>query len=101
MFDYDSDSNRYVAMHHPFTAPQSEDIEEIESEPASLKSRGYDLVVNGYEIAGKTGTAEQAIDGQYSKTKINTFASVFPSSKATVYFVQCLMSGLISFFLLI
>ena len=52
MFDYDSDSNRYVAMHHPFTAPQSEDIEEIESEPASLKSRGYDLVVNGYEIAG-------------------------------------------------
>ena len=51
MFDYDSDSNRYVAMHHPFTAPQSEDIEEIESEPASLKSRGYDLVVNGYEIA--------------------------------------------------
>ncbi len=39
-------------MHHPFTAPQSEDIEEIESEPASLKSRGYDLTLNGYEIAG-------------------------------------------------
>jgi cell division protein FtsI (penicillin-binding protein 3) len=36
--------------------------------------------VDGYEVAGKTGTAEQVIDGQYSKTKINTFASVFPSS---------------------
>ena len=31
----------------------------------------------GYEVAGKTGTAEQAFDGQYSNTKINTFASVF------------------------
>ena len=40
--------------------------------------------VNGYEIAGKTGTAEQAIDGQYSKTKINTFASVFPSAPITL-----------------
>jgi len=36
--------------------------------------------VQGYEVAGKTGTAEQVIDGQYSKTKINTFASIFPSS---------------------
>ena len=36
--------------------------------------------VDGYEVAGKTGTAEQVIDGQYSKTKINTFASIFPSS---------------------
>ena len=36
--------------------------------------------VQGYEVAGKTGTAEQVIDGQYSKAKINTFASIFPSS---------------------
>ncbi len=36
--------------------------------------------IDGYEVAGKTGTAEQVIDGKYSKTKVNTFASVFPSS---------------------
>ena len=36
--------------------------------------------IDGYEVAGKTGTAEQVIDGEYSKIKINTFASVFPSS---------------------
>ena len=48
--------------------------------------------VNGYEIAGKTGTAEQAIDGQYSKTKINTFASVFPSSNPKFVFIVMLDS---------
>ena len=52
MFDYDSDSNRYIAMHHPFTAPQSDAIEDLELEPSLLKSRGYDLTMNGYEIAG-------------------------------------------------
>ena len=48
--------------------------------------------VNGYEIAGKTGTAEQVIDGQYSKTKINTFVSVFPSSNPKFVFIVMLDS---------
>ena len=39
-------------MHHPFTAPQSDAIEDLELEPSLLKSRGYDLTMNGYEIAG-------------------------------------------------
>ena len=48
--------------------------------------------VEGYEIAGKTGTAEQVIDGEYSKTKINTFASVFPASKPEFVFIVMLDS---------
>tara|TARA_Y100000766_G_scaffold131365_1_gene112925 strand:+ start:558 stop:2315 length:1758 start_codon:yes stop_codon:yes gene_type:complete len=52
MFEYDSDSNRYIAMHHPFTAPQTKNLEDLESEPSLLNSRGYDLTINGYEIAG-------------------------------------------------
>ena len=48
--------------------------------------------IDGYEIAGKTGTAEQVIDGKYSKTKINTFASVFPSSKPEFVFIVMLDS---------
>ena len=48
--------------------------------------------IDGYEVAGKTGTAEQVIDGQYSKTKINTFASVFPSTKPEFVFIVMLDS---------
>jgi len=52
MFEFDSDTNRYVARHHPFTAPSSTNIDDLDSDPSSLKSRGYDLTMNGYEIAG-------------------------------------------------
>ena len=52
MFEYDNSSNRFVARHHPFTAPSSSDIKDLETDPGSLKSRGYDLTMNGYEIAG-------------------------------------------------
>ncbi|MFQ6676978.1 MAG: aspartate--tRNA ligase [Fidelibacterota bacterium] len=52
MFEYDEDENRYMAMHHPFTAPQQNDIEKLETDPASVLSRGYDLTMNGHEIAG-------------------------------------------------
>ena len=52
MFEYDSDSKRYIAMHHPFTAPQTKNLEDLESETSLLRSRGYDLTINGYEIAG-------------------------------------------------
>ena len=52
MFEYDAEADRYIAMHHPFTAPSSSDIKDLETDPGSLKSRGYDLTMNGYEIAG-------------------------------------------------
>lgn len=52
MFEFDEENNRYVAMHHPFTAPREEDIQLLDSDPANALSRGYDLTMNGYEIAG-------------------------------------------------
>lgn len=52
LFEYDSEAGRFVAAHHPFTAPQPEDIEKLVSEPATVKAQAYDLVLNGWEIAG-------------------------------------------------
>ena len=52
MFDYDDDSKFYTAKHHPFTAPSTNNISDLDSNPITLKSRGYDLIINGYEVAG-------------------------------------------------
>ena len=52
MFDFDDENNRYVAMHHPFTAPRESDIDKLDSDPKRALSRGYDLTMNGHEIAG-------------------------------------------------
>ena len=50
MFEYIEAENRFVAAHHPFTAPCTEDIDKLQSNPGNCYSRAYDLVVNGYEL---------------------------------------------------
>ena len=52
MFEYNQDQDRYIAMHHPFTAPRESDISKLDTDPANALSRGYDLTMNGHEIAG-------------------------------------------------
>ena len=52
MFEFDEDSKRYLARHHPFTAPAVDNIDDLSVDPATIKSRGYDLTINGYEVAG-------------------------------------------------
>lgn len=52
LFEYDPEEKRYNAMHHPFTAPQTEDLEFLESNPAAVRAKAYDLVLNGMEIGG-------------------------------------------------
>jgi aspartyl-tRNA synthetase len=52
MFEWDEESGRYLAMHHPFTAPRSAEPEELTRDPAGALSRGYDMVLNGAEIGG-------------------------------------------------
>ncbi len=52
MFEYDEEEQRYVALHHPFTAPKIDDIADLRSHAATAVSRGYDMVLNGNEIGG-------------------------------------------------
>ena len=52
MFEYDEEQGRFVALHHPFTAPAVDDVEDLRARAATAVSRGYDMVLNGSEIGG-------------------------------------------------
>lgn len=52
LFEWNEDEKRYDSLHHPFTAPVEEDLQKLDSDPASIKSQAYDIVVNGSEIGG-------------------------------------------------
>jgi len=52
LMEYDENEKRYQALHHPFTAPLEEDYDLLENDPISVRSRAYDLVLNGSEIGG-------------------------------------------------
>ncbi|KON70227.1 aspartate--tRNA ligase [Peribacillus butanolivorans] len=52
LLEYDEEEGRYYAAHHPFTMPFREDLEKLESDPASVRAQAYDLVLNGYELGG-------------------------------------------------
>ncbi len=52
LLEYDNDAKRYTAVHHPFTALNEDDLDLLESEPGKVRSRAYDLVLNGTEIGG-------------------------------------------------
>jgi aspartyl-tRNA synthetase len=52
MFEYDEEARRWVSLHHPFTAPREADAERVDIDPANVRARAYDLVLNGEEIGG-------------------------------------------------
>ena len=52
LLEWDEDTNRFHAMHHPFTAPKKEDTSKIQDDPKSVRANAYDLVLNGNEIGG-------------------------------------------------
>ena len=52
LFEYDEETKRFYAMHHPFTSPKMEEIDLLEKNPGKIKAQAYDLVLNGSEIAG-------------------------------------------------
>ena len=49
---YDEDAQRFVASHHPFTAPVASDVELLDSDPKKVRGQHYDLVLNGVELGG-------------------------------------------------
>jgi aspartyl-tRNA synthetase len=52
MMEYDEQEKRYQALHHPFTAPMEADMNNLASDPLAVRSRAYDMVLNGYEVGG-------------------------------------------------
>jgi aspartyl-tRNA synthetase len=52
LLEYDETEGRFVAVHHPFTAPRDEDVSNLREQPESVKAKAYDLVLNGSEIGG-------------------------------------------------
>jgi aspartyl-tRNA synthetase len=54
MFDWDEEENRWVAVHHPFTAPLTEDLPLLDGDAGKIRTQSYDLVLNGFEVGGGT-----------------------------------------------
>lgn len=52
LLEWDEDTNRFHAMHHPFTSPKEEDLEKMESAPGEVRANAYDLCMNGVELGG-------------------------------------------------
>lgn len=52
LLEWDEDSKRFHAMHHPFTSPKKEDMDLLNSDPGKVRANAYDLVINGVEIGG-------------------------------------------------
>ncbi len=52
MLEWDEEEKRYVAVHHPFTAPMDEDLPLLEKNPGAVRAKAYDIVLNGYELGG-------------------------------------------------
>ena len=52
LLEYDEDSGRWHAMHHPFTSPKPEDLGKLDTDPGAIRANAYDMVINGVEVGG-------------------------------------------------
>ena len=59
-FEWSDEENRFVAMHHPFTMPMDEDLDQLETNPGAVRAKAYDIVLNGTEIGGGSVRIHQA-----------------------------------------
>ena len=52
LLEHDEEENRFVAMHHPFTAPKDEDLALLDTDPGKVRAKAYDIILNGVELGG-------------------------------------------------
>lgn len=52
LLEWDEETQRFYAMHHPFTSPNLEDVDKMESDPGAVRANAYDMVINGVEVGG-------------------------------------------------
>jgi aspartyl-tRNA synthetase len=64
MFEHDPEENRWVAMHHPFTAPRPQDLDLLATDPGKCRAQAYDLVINGSEAGGGTIRIHDSVQQQ-------------------------------------
>lgn len=91
LFEKDPDTGRITAMHHLFTHPYPEDIEKLDTDPLSVRSNSYDLVLNGYEL----GSGSQRIHDSDLQKKIFDLLGLTPTEIETKFgfFVEALQYG--------
>ena len=69
LFEYDSTSKRFVAMHHPFTRPKDEDLHLFDSDPGKMRAKAYDIVLNGIELgSGSIRIHDRAMQAKMFQT---------------------------------
>lgn len=64
MFEFDKEEQRWMAMHHPFTAPRDQDLAMLETDPGKCRAKAYDLVINGSEAGGGTIRIHDSVNQQ-------------------------------------
>ncbi|MGL4348643.1 MAG: aspartate--tRNA ligase [Chlamydiales bacterium] len=91
LFLWDETTGRYSSVHHPFTAPKSEDIHKLESDPLSVRAEAYDLVLNGHELGG----GSQRIHNPKLQNKIFTLLNLNENSiqEKFGFFIEALQYG--------
>ncbi|EKE22161.1 MAG: hypothetical protein ACD_7C00033G0002, partial [uncultured bacterium] len=91
LFEWNEDENRLASVHHPFTSPKANDLDLLEKEPLKVRAEAYDLVLNGYEIAG----GSQRIYSSVVQSKIFELLKLTPEEikEKFGFFIEALSYG--------
>jgi aspartyl-tRNA synthetase len=91
LFGWNKEENRLDSLHHPFTSPHVEDLHLLDTEPLKVRSYGYDIVLNGYEIGG----GSQRIHNEALQKKIFDLLKITPEEQQSRFgfFLEALQYG--------